>query len=288
MSPAVPVIDLHTHSTASDGTDTPTELVLAARAAGVDVLALTDHDTVAGWAEAEQAAQRHGLVLVRGIEVSTTYRDASIHVLGYLTDPSDEALMGELARARDSRATRLARMVELMAADGIPISYGEVLRQVAPGATPGRPHIADALIANGTIRHRDEAFRDWLTNDSPYYVSHYSPDPVRACELVCNAGGVPVLAHPFTRTRGATVTDALIEEMYAAGLAGLEAFHRDHGPSEVEHALALARRLGLLVTGASDYHGVGKHNLLGEHRTEPEVLAAIEARASGVTPVVRP
>jgi predicted metal-dependent phosphoesterase TrpH len=286
--PAAPVIDLHAHSTASDGTDTPSELVAAARTAGVDVLAITDHDTVAGWAEAEQAARDHQVTLVRGIEISTTYRHSSVHLLGYLTDPDDDALMGELAKARSSRATRLERMVALMAADGITISYGEVLAQVAPGATPGRPHIADALIANGTIRHRDEAFREWLTNDSPYYLDHYSPDPVRACELVRAAGGVPVLAHPFTRTRGEAVTDALIEQMYAAGLAGLEAFHRDHGPAEVARASGLAQRLGMLLTGSSDYHGVGKHNRLGEYTTEPQVLDAIEAASSGVTPVVRP
>lgn len=282
-----PVIDLHTHSTASDGTETPSELVAAARAAGIDVLAITDHDTVAGWAEAERAAHDQDVTLVRGIEISTTHRGASIHLLGYLTDPADEALMGELAMARSSRATRLERMVSLMAADGIGITYDEVLAQVAPGATPGRPHIADALIANGTIRHRDEAFREWLTNDSPYYVDHYSPDPVRACELVRAAGGVPVIAHPFTRTRGEAVTDTLIEQMYAAGLAGLEAFHRDHGPAEVAHAVQLADRLGMLVTGSSDYHGTGKLNRLGEFTTRPEVFAAIEAQASGLTPVVR-
>ena len=285
---AVPVIDLHTHSTASDGTDTPTELVIAAREASIDILGITDHDTVAGWPEAEAAARDHGLVLVRGIEISTTWHHGSIHLLGYLTDRHDVELMGELTKARESRAKRLERMVALMADDGIPITYDEVLDQVAPGATPGRPHIADALIANGTIRHRDEAFREWLTNESPYYVKHYSPHPVRACELVRGAGGVPVLAHPFTRTRGETVTDALVEEMYAAGLAGLEAFHRDHGPSEVERALALARRLGLLVTGASDYHGVGKRNRLAEYTTAPEVFASIESQASAATPVVRP
>jgi hypothetical protein len=288
VSPAAPVIDLHTHSTASDGTETPSELVAAARAAGIDVLAITDHDTVAGWAEAEQAAHDQNVTLVRGIEISTTHHGASIHLLGYLTDPADEALMGELAMARSSRATRLERMVSLMAADGIGITFDEVLAQVAPGATPGRPHIADALIANGTIRHRDEAFREWLTNDSPYYVDHYSPDPVRACELVRAAGGVPVIAHPFTRTRGEAVTDTLIEQMCAAGLAGLEAFHRDHGPAEVEHAVQLADRLEILVTGSSDYHGTGKLNRLGEFTTTPEVFASIEARASGLTPVVRP
>ncbi len=288
VSPVAPVIDLHAHSTASDGTNTPRELVAAARAAGVEVLAITDHDTVAGWAEAEQAAHDHQVTLVRGIEISTTYRHASIHLLGYLTDPEDEALMGVLAMARSSRATRLERMVALMAADGITITYEEVLAQVAPGATPGRPHIADALIANGTIRHRDDAFREWLTNDSPYYVDHYSPDPVRACQLVRSAGGVAVLAHPFTRTRGEGVTETLIEQMHAAGLSGLEAFHRDHGPSEVARAVRLAGRLGLLVTGSSDYHGVGKQNRLGEHTTAPQVLDAIEAASSGVTPLVRP
>lgn len=282
------VIDLHTHSTASDGTESPAELVAAARAAGVDTIAITDHDTVAGWGEAAAAARLHGVALVRGIEISCTWHHASIHLLGYLTDPSDDALMGELAKARDSRATRLERMVELMAADGIPVTHAEVLAQVAPGATPGRPHIADALVANGTVAHRDEAFVSWLSDDSPYYVNHYSPDPVRACELVRRAGGVPVIAHPFTRTRGEGVSDALVEQMYAAGLAGLEAFHRDHGPAEVARALGLAGRLGMVVTGSSDYHGTGKLNRLGEHTTAPEVLAAIEEQSSGVTPVVRP
>lgn len=282
------VIDLHTHSTASDGTESPAELVAAARAAGVDTIAITDHDTVAGWDEAAAAARLHGVALVRGIEISCTWHNASIHLLGYLTDPSDDALMGELAKARDSRATRLERMVELMAADGIPVTHAEVLAQVAPGATPGRPHIADALVANGTVAHRDEAFVSWLSDDSPYYVNHYSPDPVRACELVRRAGGVPVIAHPFTRTRGEDVSDALVEQMYAAGLAGLEAFHRDHGPAEVARALGLAGRLGMVVTGSSDYHGTGKLNRLGEHTTAPEVLAAIEEQSSGVTPMVRP
>ncbi len=282
------VIDLHTHSNVSDGTETPTELVQAAAAAGVDVLAITDHDTVGGWAEAAEAATRTGVTLVRGIEISCSWRYASIHLLGYLTDPDDDALMPELARARDSRATRLQRMVELMAADGIPVTYDEVLAQVAPGATPGRPHIADALVANGTIAHRDEAFRDWLTNDSRYYVSHYAPDPVHAVALVRAAGGVPVIAHPFTRTRGAGVTDDLVERMYAAGLFGLEAYHRDHGRAEVERAERLAKRLGLALTGSSDYHGEGKVNRLAENTTAPSVFEAIEAASSGVTEVLRP
>jgi predicted metal-dependent phosphoesterase TrpH len=285
---AEPVIDLHTHSSVSDGTETPAELVAAASAAGVDVLAITDHDTVAGWDEAADAARRQGVALVRGIEISCAWRYSSIHLLGYLTDPDDADLRHELARARDSRSTRLERMVELMAADGIPLTYAEVEAQVAPGATAGRPHIADALIANGTIRHRDDAFREWLGDDSPYYVGHYAPDPVRAVELVRAAGGVPVVAHPFTRTRSGGVDDQLVERMHAAGLVGLEAYHRDHGRAEVARATALAERLGLVLTGSSDYHGEGKRNRLAENTTSAEVLDAIEAASSGVTEVVRP
>ena len=283
-----PVIDLHTHSTISDGTDSPADLVAAAAQAGIDVLALTDHDTVGGWAEAVEAAPRHGLTLVRGIEVSCTFDHATVHLLGYLPDPGDSDLSAALAHARESRATRLERMVERMAADGIPVTYEEVLAQVGPGTTPGRPHIADALIANGTIRHRDEAFREWLTDESPYYVEHWSPDPVRAVELVRAAGGASVIAHPFTRTRTGGVTDELLEQMADAGLVGIEAFHRDHGPEEVARAARLATRLDLVLTGSSDYHGTGKRNRLAENTTTPEALAVIEAATSGVIEVVRP
>jgi hypothetical protein len=286
--PDAPVIDLHTHSSVSDGTETPTELVEAARAAGVDVLGITDHDTVGGWDEAETAARRNGIALVRGIEITCREDSLSIHLLGYLTDPEDQALMAELAKARESRATRLERMVERMAEGGIPITYPEVLAQVAPGATPGRPHIADALIANGTIRHRDEAFAEWLHDRSPYYVHHYSLDPVEAVRLVLAAGGIPVIAHPFTRTRGEIMSDELVERMAAAGLVGIEAHHRDHGPDEVARAIGLAERLHLVVTGSSDYHGVGKLNRLAEFTTAPKALDRIEALASGVTEVIRP
>jgi predicted metal-dependent phosphoesterase TrpH len=283
-----PVIDLHTHSVVSDGTETPAELVAAAAAAGVDVLAITDHDTVVGWDAAAEAARAHGVTLVRGIEISCAWRHSSIHLLGYLPDADDAPLREELTRARESRSTRLERMVALMAADGIPLGYDEVLAQVGPDTTPGRPHIADALIANGTISHRDQAFRTWLGDDSPYYVGHYAPDPVRAVELVRAAGGVPVIAHPFTRTRSGALDDALVERMREAGLAGLEAHHRDHGPEEVARATALAERLGLFVTGSSDYHGEGKRNRLAENTTAPDVLEAIEAASSGATAVLRP
>ncbi|WP_347354911.1 PHP domain-containing protein [Intrasporangium sp.] len=283
-----PVIDLHTHSSTSDGTQAPAELVAAAVEAGVDVLAITDHDTVGGWAAAERAARERGLVLVKGVEISCHYKWSSVHLLGYLVDPADADLAAELHRARVSRAQRLELMVERMSADGIPITYEQVVAQVGPGTTPGRPHIADALIEAGVIRHRDEAFADWLSERSPYYVGHYAVDLARAVRLVRAAGGVPVIAHPFTRTRGAGIPDSFIAQLAAAGLGGLEAYHRDHGPAEVARAERLAAEHGLLLTGSSDYHGAGKRNRLAENTTRRDVLEAIIAQSSGVTAVVCP
>lgn len=279
-------IDLHTHSTCSDGTQSPAALVADARPAGLDALALTDHDTMAGWASAAATATELGITLVPGVEISCERAGRSVHLLGYLVDPADGPLTAELARARDSRATRLARMVALLAADGIPVRYADVLTHVPAGATPGRPHIADSLVAAGVVATRDEAFARWLHDQSPYYVHHYAPDPLRAVELVCAAGGVPVLAHPFARTRGAgRLTDSAIGELADAGLAGLEADHPDHdGPARVR-ARELAGRLGLIVTGSSDYHGAGKASRLGDNLTDPSVLAAIEAGGRGAAVV---
>lgn len=274
-------IDLHVHSTASDGTGSPAQVMEEAAAAGLDVVALTDHDTTAGWAEAAEAAERQGLMLVRGIEISCSRDGLSIHLLGYLPDPEHPALVGELAKARESRVTRLDRIVERMAADGIPVTREQVLRQVEPGATMGRPHIADALVEAGVVADRDEAFARFLHNASPYYVSHYAPDPVRAVEAVLEAGGVPVIAHPFAEQRGRTADDALVEELAAAGLVGVEAWHPEQTPEAERHAADLAAGLGLLVTGSSDYHGSGKANRLGERTTDATVLEAIVATASG-------
>jgi hypothetical protein len=280
-------IDLHTHSTASDGTEPPAVVVERAVEAGLGTVALTDHDTTRGWDEASEAARAHGIRLVPGIEVSCSRRHQSIHLLAYLPRPDDPSLTAELERARHSRDTRLERMVGLMAADGIPVSVEAVWAEVEEGATAGRPHIADALVTAGVVAHRDEAFERWLSNTSPYYVAHYAPDPVRAVELVRAAGGVPVIAHPWSSIRGRVVADALIEEMRDAGLFGIEVHHRDHTPDAVRHLTSLARSLGLSVTGSSDYHGDGKLNRLGENTTRPEVLEEIVASASG-TPLVEP
>jgi predicted metal-dependent phosphoesterase TrpH len=273
-------IDLHTHSSASDGTEPPAVLVAAARDAGLSVVALTDHDTTSGWAEAA-AALPPGLQLVRGAELSCSLRGVSLHLLAYLFDPGAEPLAEEMARAYDDRVPRAQEMVRLLSEAGHAIAWSDVLAQTEPGATIGRPHIADALVAAGVVGDRDAAFADLLHNRSPFYVRHYAVDPVHAVRLVRAAGGVPVFAHPAASTRGRIVTDEDIAELAAAGLAGLEVDHRDNPPEARDRLRGLAGELGLLVTGASDYHGTGKPNRLGEHTTDPDVLAALVAQASG-------
>jgi predicted metal-dependent phosphoesterase TrpH len=274
-------IDLHTHSNASDGKQSPADVVQSAAEAGLDVVALTDHDTTAGWDEAAVAAKQHGIALVRGIEISCQHGGISIHLLGYLQDPAAPGLLEELERSRESRETRARRIVERLSQD-LPLSWDDVLEQIEPGATVGRPHIADAMVAKGIVTSREAAFADYLYDGSPYYISHYAPDPVLAVRLVGQAGGVAVMAHPFAGARGPVVDDSVIEAMSTAGMAGLEVHHRDHNPDQVRHGLDLAASLGLFVTGSSDYHGDGKPNLLGENTTDPVVLQRIESMATGV------
>lgn len=276
-------IDLHTHSAASDGTDSPAALVAAAAGAGLDVVALTDHDTTAGWAEAADAATRHGVRLVRGTEVSARSAGISVHLLSYLQDPDDPALLDELERSRRSRVHRAEAMVELLAAD-VAITWQDVLDHSADAVVVGRPHIADALVANGVVPDRSAAFAHLLRSDGPYHVPHYAPSAVTAVRAIRAAGGVPVFAHPGADARGRVVPDAVFDELADAGLAGLEVHHRDHSPAQVERLTGVAQRLGLLVTGSSDYHGSGKVNRLGENLTEPHVLAAIEEQ--GRVPVL--
>lgn len=279
-------IDLHTHSTASDGTQPPAGVVGSAAQAGLDVLALTDHDTSSGWVEAAAAAAHHGIALVRGIEISCQHKGITIHLLSYLQDPAAPDLLEELDRSRESRQTRARRIVELLSQD-VSLHWDDVLEQIEPGATIGRPHIADALVAKGIVATREGAFAEYLYGGSPYYAAHYAPDPVRAVRLVGQAGGVSVMAHPFASSRGRVVDDSVIEAMADAGMAGLEVHHRDHSGAQLRHGLDLAATLDLFVTGSSDYHGAGKPNLLGENTTDREVLQQIEDRATGV-PVLRP
>ncbi|KQY24468.1 metal-dependent phosphoesterase [Cellulomonas sp. Root485] len=277
-------IDLHTHSSASDGTDAPAQVVADAAAAGLDVVALTDHDTTAGWPEAAAAARAHGIALVRGTEVSARAHGISIHLLSYLQDPTHPALTVELDKTRDARLNRARAIVELLSVD-VPITWDDVLEHSRDAVVVGRPHIADALVALGIVPDRDTAFLDLLSASGPYHVPHYAPDGPDAVRAIRAAGGVPVFAHPGADARGRIVPDRVFDRLAAAGLGGIEVDHRDHSPAQRERLTAIADRLGLLVTGSSDYHGAGKANRLGENLTAPAVLAAIEEQ--GTTDVVR-
>ncbi|MEU1835780.1 PHP domain-containing protein [Micromonospora chersina] len=279
-------IDLHTHSTASDGTLGPAELVRAAAEAGLDVVALTDHDTTAGW-EPAVAALPPGLTLVRGAELSCRWFGVEpaipLHLLAYLFDPTEPELAAELARVRRAREERGERIVRLLQADGIRVSWSEILAGAA-GGTVGRPHIAQALIRAGLVATTTEAFgRRWL--GERYRLPKEDIDVFRAVALVRAAGGVPVFAHPRASRRGRIVPDELIVELAAAGLAGLEADHEDHSPAEREHVRALAAELGLLVTGSSDFHGTHKTVRLGAYTTGVAAYERIVELARGVTPV---
>lgn len=280
-------IDLHAHSTVSDGTESPAELVAAAVEARLDVLAITDHDSTGGWNEAADAARRLGLTLVPGMEVSCrTPEGISVHVLSYLHDPTHAGLLDEITKAKDARLSRAEHMVSLLAED-YPLSWDDVTRHVAPGATVGRPHIADALVAAGLVGDRTEAFATILSSRSRYFVQHYAPEPAVAVALVRAAGGVPVFAHPVASARGRTVGEQVYREMIDAGLAGLEVFHRDNPEDRRPFLLGLAAEHGLFVTGSSDYHGTGKANRLGENLTGEDVLGEIERQGRGAA-VVRP
>lgn len=280
------VIDLHTHSTMSDGTDSPTELVEAAAQTGLSTVAITDHDSALGWAEAQAAADRLGITLVRGAELSTRHAGASVHLLAYLFDDADEALRTEMELTREDRVPRLRRIVERFREDGFTLTWEDVEEQMEEHTTAGRPHVADALVARGYADHRNEVFRRWLYSGSPYYVRHHAASTTEAIRLVLAAGGVPVIAHPFASMRGSVVTADDIRELTEAGLAGIEVDHRDHAPDQRRLAASLATELDLVPTASSDYHGEGKLNRLGENRTDPESLQRIEELAHGV-PVLR-
>ncbi|MFK4638500.1 PHP domain-containing protein [Paenarthrobacter histidinolovorans] len=278
-------IDLHAHSNVSDGTETPDGVIVSAVAAGLDAVALTDHDSTDGWESAAAAAQEHGIAFVPGMEISCrTEEGISVHLLSYLHDPAHEGLLEEITKSKDARLTRAEHMVTLLSED-YPLTWDDVIHHVAPGATVGRPHIADALVAAGVVADRTEAFTSILTSHSRYFVQHYAPNPAFAVGLVRAAGGVPVFAHPVASSRGRIVGEHTYRDMIDAGLLGLEVEHRDNPQEGRAFLRGLAAEHGLLMTGSSDYHGAGKPNLLGENLTSPEVLARIEELATGSTVV---
>ncbi|MFD6952795.1 phosphatase [Nocardiopsis sp. TSRI0078] len=287
-------IDLHSHSSVSDGTDTPAEVVEYAVAAGLDVLALTDHDTVGG---VEEAAKHlpPGFTLVPGMELSCAYAGSSVHLVSYLFDPEDSGLAEELRRVRSDRASRAEEMVRKLRDLGVDLTWERVLEiagagrdEYADANTIGRPHLARAIVEAGAARDVQDAFDRWIGSGGPAYASRYAIDPVRAVELVRAAGGVCSLAHP-ARAEGAlngAVPLELVERMAAAGLGGIEADHPSHKRTQAAYWRGVAGDLGVVVTGSSDDHGSLSGHRLGCRTTDPEAFERLIAPATGV-PLLR-
>ena len=276
-------IDLHTHSNRSDGTESPAALVKRALSEGLDVLGLTDHDTTEGWDEAVDAAESTGLRLVRGIEVSCVFAGYGVHLLAYLPDPTYPPLARQLQRVLDGRNSRLPATLERLRALGIDIDVHDVRRVAGETAAMGRPHVADALVELGVVRDRNEAFNTYLGPQGPAYVHRYAADLEDMIGTVADAGGVTVLAHPWASRHDHSALDAEgIAGLRDVGLSGLEVDHEDHDRATREALRAVARDLGLVVTGSSDYHGLGKvdHDL-GCNTTAPDQLDRLLDLATG-------
>jgi predicted metal-dependent phosphoesterase TrpH len=274
------MIDLHTHTTASDGTDSPFTLVKKALATGVKTLGITDHDSTAGWSEAISAMQPQ-IELVLGAEISCLTDDGiSVHMLGLLFDGENFGMQEMLAQSRDTRLPRMRKMVALLQADGFDITLDDVYQAAPDQATIGRPHLADALVNKKIVASRDEAFSELLHNESKYYVTHAAPTPIEAIKTIKSAGGVAVIAHPFASRRGQILTADTFQELVTAGLDGIEVHHRDQNDSERSVLTSIARELHLAITGSSDYHGTGKLNALAENTTDPAEWEALESRAN--------
>ena len=280
-------IDLHTHSRVSDGTDTPRELLAAAAAAGVDVVGLTDHDTSDGWSEAYQAADDLGLGLIPGMEVSTQHQGHSVHLLSYLHDPTYEPLLEEIDLILEGREGRVERMVSVLNGLDLPVTVEDVLAESADAVSTGRPHVADALVRRGLVRDRDEAFRLYLSWGKPAYVERYAPDLVSMIAMVAAAGGVSVIAHPWGRSgESHRLDESAFAYLKAQGLAGIEVDHQTHTAAMRVHLESIARNLGLVITGASDYHGRGKKDHeLGVNVTSAEELERLLDRAKATAAV---
>ena len=273
-------IDLHTHSSVSDGTDTPSELVGKARAVGLDVVGVTDHDTFDGLDEAVAEGDRLGVHVVRGMELSCSLSGSSVHVLAYGADPASPGLAAEMARVRDGRLGRLAGVLAKLAELGVPVSEAEVMAQVGESPSVGRPHIADALIKAGHVRDRQEAFDRFLADGGPAHVHRYTIEVDRGIDLVHDAGGLAVIAHPWGRGREHVLPPSVLEAMVGDhSLDGIEVDHQDHDDDTRRQLRTLADRLGLLATGSSDYHGTGKldHDL-GCNTTDPTVFNEMQRR----------
>jgi len=278
--------DLHVHSDASDGTDSPAEVMRRAALAGLDAVALTDHDTVAGHARARQALP-DTMALVPGMELSCLLEGRSLHLLAYLFDPDDQELAAQTRRIRDDRVLRARAMVGRLADLGVPVSWDQVAA-IAGTSVVGRPHIARAMAASGVIAEPGEAFTaDWIGDGGRAYVDRYALAPAHAIRLVRAAGGVAVLAHPRAERQQWQASDEQIAELAAAGLAGVEVFHPDQPESQRARLLGTCRELGLVATGGSDDHGSLTGHRIGAETTPEDSYWRLTAQASGNQPLRR-
>lgn len=253
-------VDLHAHTNASDGSLSPAMLVSRASRLALKVIAITDHDTVAGVAEGQAAGQAAGVEVIPGVEINTDVPGAEVHVLGYFVDHTHAELNTELARIREGRVGRARRMAEVLTGMGAPVTFERILQIAGEGAI-GRPHVAQALLEAGHISTYGEAFVKYIGRNSPAYVERMKFSPMEACALIRRAGGLPVLAHPvffdrYGAIKAAFDLDATLPEMLAAGLAGIEVYYPGYDAITIEHLLGIARRYGLLVTGGTDFHGI--------------------------------
>jgi predicted metal-dependent phosphoesterase TrpH len=270
--------DLHTHSTFSDGTETPTHNVQLAIERGLEGIAVTDHDTFAGLDEANAAAADSDLEIVPGIEFSAEYDGASLHVLAYWVDPAHVPLQEELKRLTDTRFRRGEMMIEKLQAQGYDISF-ERVREIAGDDLIARPHVAQAMVEAGIVGTEKEAFDRYIADGGIAYVPKHALDPLDALDLIGDAGGVCVLAHPAMWKGNGSVPDELIERMAEGGMVGLEVDHPDHDDEQRAYYRAMAERLDLVPTGASDCHGARYEFRLGCETTDAERFAELKRRA---------
>lgn len=282
-------IDLHTHSSVSDGTDTPTRLVLKALGLGLDVIGLCDHDTFDGIPEAVEAGKRVGLTVLGGIEMSTKFKGESVHLLGYGCDPYHRPLVEELARIRVGRSGRIEPSVKALNEAGLELSVDDVMDAAQGAPSIGRPHLADALVAKGYVANRDAAFAEWLAEGRPGYVERYATPLPDAIDLIHDAKGAAIIAHPWARHTEQILTAPVLEQLRNEhGLEGIEVDHEDHDADTRSLLFDMGARLGMIRTGSSDYHGLGKEGFeLGCNLTRKsaylELLSRIRARG-GVLP----
>lgn len=276
--------DLHNHSSVSDGTEPPAVVIRRAAEAGLDVVALTDHDTVAGQREAASALPE-GLTLLPGSELSCRLDGHSVHMLAYLFDPENDALAGEMAEIRESRLHRARAMVRKLNELGVPITWEQV-SEIAGGGVVGRPHIARAMIDTGLVSSIEEAFSpEWIGPGGRAHVSRYALDPAKAIRLVRGAGGVTVVAHPRGASRGWQIPDDVIADLAAVGLTGIEINHPQQDEQERGRLTELASRLGLVGSGGSDDHGALTGHRIGTEIAPEGGYERLIAHATGAAPV---